>query len=251
MGRFIDKLNEPDVCCFGTWVKLSTIETVEMLAIAGFDFIVVDMEHAPHTFETAYRCMVVAQSLGMYVLVRIPEQATTDIQRVLDGGADGILVPRVRTAAEAQRVMEGMRFSPGGSRGMGSTSRAGRWGLRPVADYVAEGNSGVLRIPQLEDPDALRNTAGILDAEGVNGVFVGTGDLSLVTGKPASHPENAALIDHMLAVAGERNVPCGTAVGTAQAALECRDRGFKFVMVSNDASMFGQAATDLTRSLRA
>jgi 2-keto-3-deoxy-L-rhamnonate aldolase RhmA len=250
VNRFVDVLGKGDSCFFGTWVKLSTLETVEMLAIAGFDFIVVDMEHAPHTFETAYRCTVLAQSLGMYVLVRIPEQATTDLQRVLDTGADGVLVPRVRNAAEAHLVVDGMRFSPNGSRGMGSTSRAGRWGQRPVADYVAEGETGVLRIPQLEDPDALRDAATILDVDGVNAVFVGTGDLSLATGKPASHPDNAALIDHLLAVAGERSVPCGTAVGNAKAALEARDRGFKFVMVSNDTSMFAQAANEIVTGLR-
>lgn len=251
MANFLHTLRQGDACQFGTWVKLSSLETLELLAIAGFDFVVIDMEHAPHTFETAYRCIVGAQGLGMKALVRLPDSQGTYVQRILDSGADGVLVPRVRTPEEARLLMDGMVFSPQGSRGLGITSRAGHWGLKPTPDYVREGNEGVFRGVQLEDQSALRQAADILDTPGVNAAFVGPGDLALSSGKPASHPDNAALIDGLLAAAKQRGVPVGTAVGDAAAARQAQERGFGFVMVSNDLSLFGKAAAELVRGFKA
>lgn len=250
MANFLQMLAQPGNCQFGTWVKLSTLETLEGLALAGFDFVVIDMEHAPHTFETAYRCIIGAQGFGMRALVRLPDSNGTYVQRILDSGADGVLVPRVRGAEEARQLMDGMIFSPKGSRGLGITSRAGHWGLKTTPQYVEHGNNAVFRGVQLEDVDALRNADQILGVEGVNAAFVGPGDLALSSGKPASHPDNAALIDQLLAVAKARGLPCGTAVGDAAAARLARERGFNFVMVSNDLSLFVKSAAELVCGFR-
>lgn len=250
MLNFLQQLGPGDACKFGTWVKLGTMETLEMLAIAGFDFIVVDMEHAPHSLESAYRLIIGAQGFGMAALVRLPDSGGALVQRILDSGADGVLVPRVRNVAEARTVADGMRFSPTGSRGLGITSRAGHWGLKSTPDYVAEGNRDVFRAVQLEDAEALRDAGEILAVEGINAAFVGPGDLALSTGKPASHPDNAALIDDLLATCRERRMACGTAVGDANAAHAARERGFGFVMVSNDCTLFGKAAQALVQGIR-
>lgn len=250
VSDFLSTLREPGACRFGTWVKLGTPETLECLALAGFDFIVVDTEHAPHTFESAYRCIVLAQGFGMKALVRLPDSQGADVQRILDSGADGVLIPRVRSADEARRIAEGMLFSPKGMRGLGITSRAGHWGLKSTPQYVQEGNELVLRAPQLEDPSALREVEQILDVEGINAVFVGPGDLALASGKPATHPDNAALVDHVARVANARGVPCGTAVGDAAAAQKARERGFNFVMVSNDITLFAKSAAELMRGIK-
>ena len=247
---FLRQLGPGDACQFGTWVKLGTLETLEMLAIAGFDFVVVDMEHAPHSLESAYRLIVAAQGFGMRCLVRLPDSEGALVQRILDCGCDGVLVPRVRNAAEAESVAQGLRFSPGGLRGLGITSRAGHWGLKSTPDYVAQGET-LVRGVQLEDADALRDAARILAVPGINAAFVGPGDLALATGKPASHPDNAALIDGLLASCQARGIPCGTAVGDAAAARAARERGFSFVMVSNDCSLFGKAAQALVRGIHA
>jgi 2-dehydro-3-deoxyglucarate aldolase/4-hydroxy-2-oxoheptanedioate aldolase len=250
MANFLEQLAPGSACRFGTWVKLGTLETLEMLAIAGFDFVVVDMEHAPHTLESAYRLIVSAQGFGMRALVRLPDSDGALVQRILDSGADGVLVPRVRNVAEAQAVASGLRFSPDGLRGLGITSRAGRWGLKPTPEYVAEGNRDVFRAVQLEDASALREAGEILAVQGINAAFVGPGDLALSTGKPASHPENEALIDALLVTCRSRGMPCGTAVGDANAAREAAARGFNFVMVSNDCTLFGKAAQTLVRAIR-
>jgi 2-dehydro-3-deoxyglucarate aldolase/4-hydroxy-2-oxoheptanedioate aldolase len=241
-------LQHPGPATFGTWVKLPSFETLEMLASAGFEFVVIDMEHSPLTLDFAYGATVVAQGLGMAVLVRVPDRSGSHIQRLLDAGVDGILVPQVSSADEARRVVGQMVFSPEGRRGMGSTSRAGRWGLAGTAEYLGGGDR-VVRGIQLEDREALAEMDAIVDTPGLGAVFLGTGDLSLSSGLPASAPELQDLTDKLLAATRARDLPCGTAVGDSAAALAAADRGFSFVMVSNDATMFGRAAAQIGADL--
>ena len=248
---FVQRLRARERCLFGTWVKLPTHETLEMLARAGFDYVVLDAEHAPLTLETIYRLIAHAQALGLGALVRVPDQASNDFQRLLDCGADGLLVPRVRNADEARRAIGRMVFSPAGERGLGITSRAGAWGTEPLADYLRRGAEDVLRCPQFEDRQVLEHPGAVLDVSGVNAAFIGMGDLSMTTGLPATHPELQALADGLLAACRERDLPCGAAAGDATAALRAAERGFAFVMVSNDATLFARAAVAVIQQLRA
>ncbi len=234
---------------FGTWVKLPSLETLEMLAAAGFEFVVIDMEHSPLTLDFAYAAIVVSQALGMTALVRVPDRSGSHVQRLLDAGADGLLVPQVSSAEEARRCVDQMVFSPTGRRGMGGTSRAGRWGLAGNPDYLATGDE-VVRGIQLEDREALADMDAILDTPGLGAVFLGTGDLSLSSGLPPNAPELQDLTDKLLAATAARGLPCGTAMGDASAALAASARGFSFVMVSNDATIFGRAAAELGGALK-
>lgn len=118
---FARRLASADRCLVGTWVKIPALEPVEILADAGFDYIVIDQEHAPLTLEFAYQATVVAQGAGMSVLVRVPDRSGSHLQRLLDAGVDGILVPRVTSVAEATSAVRQMLFSPGGDRGIGIT----------------------------------------------------------------------------------------------------------------------------------
>lgn len=251
MQPFLTRIREPGACLFGTWVKLNSLETLEMLGWAGYDFVVVDAEHSPHTFESTYRTIVAAQGFGMSALVRLPDLHSYDAQRVLDAGADGVLIPRVRHADDARHAMDSLMFTPVGSRGMGITSRAGRWGARPIPEYLAHGDQHVARVLQFEDQQALDAVESILAVPGVNCAFIGYGDLSLSSGQPAAHPDNAQRVQKWLAACQSHQIPCGTAVADAQAAERSRAQGFSFVMISNDAAMFGRSASELLRPLKA
>lgn len=249
--RMIDRLTDPaQGPLLGTWVKIPALETVELLARAGFDFVTIDLEHSPMTLEATYRATVLAQALGLHVLVRVPDRSGSHVQRILDLGADGILVPHVHDADDAAAAIAGMRFPPHGTRGLGTTSRAGTWGLDATPDYLARGEQDVLRVPQLEDPGALADAAAILDTPGLNAVFLGTGDLSLATGLPAGDPRLGRFATDLLAAAAAHAVPCGTAVRDAAAAGRAAEQGFAFVMVGNDAHLFGAAARQLCHDAR-
>jgi len=248
--RFTDKLKRAEQCQYGTWVKLPCHETLDMLALAGLDFVVLDTEHAPLTLETCARLTAHAQALGLSVLVRTPDQRTNDYQRLLDLGIDGLLIPRVRDEAEAHAAVSRMRFSPVGERGLGITSRAGHWGMKPLAHYLSEGNDHTLRCLQLEDPQVLDNARQVLSVEGVNAAFLGMGDLVMTTGLNPTDPTLQSRVDHLLDVCKELSLPCGAAVQDAEAAKRAAQRGFSFVMISNDASIFGKAAQAIWGALR-
>jgi len=226
----------------GTWVKIPSLETVELLGHAGFDFVVIDMEHAPHGMDLAYRLIFAAQAAGMAALVRLPDRSGAEIQRLLDGGADGLLVPKVASLDVARRLTRQMVFSPRGERGNGSTSRAGRWGLVPIGDYVRRGDEECLRMVQLEDWDALSAAADYLALPDVNGVFVGLGDLFLSSGKTSADPDVRNLVADVAAAAKAVGKLSGIAAPTPAEARSYLDMGYSLVMVSNDATLFGRAA---------
>ncbi|MES2170311.1 MAG: aldolase/citrate lyase family protein, partial [Actinomycetota bacterium] len=148
----------------GTFVKLPSQETVELIAIAGFDFIVIDLEHAPLDLETTFRHIGVALHLGVSSVVRVPGLAGGWIQRILDAGAEGIMLPHTDTAEQAEEAVRAIRFEPWGTRGAGSTSRAGGWGSLPVEEYVRFGQEEVVFMPQIESGDGARNAAEIMAA---------------------------------------------------------------------------------------
>ena len=250
MNGFVTRLRERERTLLGTWVKIPALETVELIAHAGFDYVVIDLEHSPMTLESAYRAIVVAQGCGLAALVRLPDHTGAYVQRLLDSGADGLLVPRVQSAAQARQALSAMIFAPRGERGMGLTSRAGRWGLTVGSDYLAHGDAEVLRCLQLEDLAVLQGVEQILGVPDLGAVFVGMGDLTMSSGLPATDPRIRDAVDHVLTSAAATGTPVGTAVGTADAARAAIDRGYAFVMVSNDASLFGRAATDLVAAVR-
>ncbi|MFI5611565.1 HpcH/HpaI aldolase/citrate lyase family protein [Amycolatopsis sp. NPDC051903] len=235
----------------GTWLKIASGEPVEIMAYAGFDFVVIDLEHAPLDLQTAYRLINSAAALGMTPLVRVPDKTPSTIQKILDAGALGILVPHVDTVEEAAAVGRACRFPPRGVRGAGGTSRAGAWGLRPNAEYLASGDD-VLCVPQLESAEAIGAAPEILALDTVDAVFVGAADLSLSMGSTPSSPEVLELIGSAIQAAHAAGKRCGLAFGGVpeRAAQAARD-GCDFVLLSNDTSMLAEAARGLVSAFRA
>lgn len=234
----------------GTWLKIASGEPVEIMAYAGFDFVVVDLEHAPLDLQTAYRLVNSAAALGMTPLVRVPDRTPSTIQKILDAGAMGVLVPHVDTVEQAAAVGRACRFPPHGVRGAGGTSRAGAWGLRANAEYLATG-SDVLCVPQLESVEAIKAAPEILALDTVDAVFVGAADLSMSMGTTPAAPEVAELISSAIEAAHAAGKHCGLAFGgmPERAVRAVRD-GCDFVLLSNDTTMLAEAARDLVTAFR-
>jgi 2-dehydro-3-deoxyglucarate aldolase/4-hydroxy-2-oxoheptanedioate aldolase len=230
------------------WVKIPAIETIELIAHAGYDFVVIDLEHGPMSLESCYRAIVVGQGRGLTALVRMPDASGSLTQRVLDMGADGLLVPHVTSRDAAAAAVAGMLFPPHGARGLGTTSRAGVWGMEPTKAYLDRAVDRVMRIPQLEDPEAIEAAEEICAVDGVNAVLIGLGDLSLSLGVAPGDATLDPLIDRVLAAAHGHDLPVGTAVRTSDAAAAAARRGYDFVVLGNDATVFGDAATQLVAS---
>jgi 2-keto-3-deoxy-L-rhamnonate aldolase RhmA len=250
MNGFMDRVRSAGRGLLGTWVKIPSFETVELLAHAGFDFVVIDMEHSPLALDRVCELVFAAQRMGMAALVRLPDQLGTPVQPLLDAGADGLLVPRVSSLEAAAAISARMVFGPAGERGLGFTSRAGRWGLMPLPDYLAHGDGQCLRMIQLEDWATLEAAAQYAALKHVNGLFVGLGDLFLSSGRPASAPEVQSLVRSVLAATKEAGILSGIAAGTTAEARGYLTLGYSLVMVSNDATLFGRAAAELVSASR-
>lgn len=241
-------LNTPGAV--GTWVKLPTIESVQILAHAGYDFVVIDQEHAPIDIRTAYQLVNTASAEGLLALVRVDELRPASIQRILDAGAAGVLIPHIDTPEQADLAARSVRFPPFGIRGAGGTSRAGRWGTLPTADYLASGNDRALCIPQLESKLAIDNVEKIAAVAGVDALFVGVADLSMDMGTTPSDPEVVRLYLHALETAHKAGKPCGFASGSAAGARAALDQGFDFVMASSDTAMLVAEASGVVGAVR-
>jgi 2-dehydro-3-deoxyglucarate aldolase/4-hydroxy-2-oxoheptanedioate aldolase len=247
---FVDRARSASGGLLGTWVKIPAFETVEMLAHAGFDFVVLDMEHSPLSLDRTYELIFAAQRMGMAALVRLPDHLGTAVQPLLDAGADGLLVPRVTSPETAAAIAARMVFAPAGERGLGFTSRAGRWSMMPLPDYLRRGDEQCLRMIQLEDWASLEAVGRFASLSQVNGLFVGTGDLFLSSGKPAGSPEVQALLRQVLEATGAAGKLSGVAASTPAEAQTYLAMGFSLVMVSNDATLFGRAAAEIVRASR-
>jgi len=234
----------------GTWIKLDTTESVEIMADAGFDFIVIDLEHAPLGLDTAARMISLARAVNVLPLVRVPGHDAARIGRILDAGAGGILAPHVDSPEEARQVVSATRFPPLGERGAGGTSRAGRWGLLPRAEYVRVGNEDVLCIAQLESVAAIEAAPEIVAVEGIDAVFLGAGDLSLSLGLSSGDERVLELLAAGRAAAAAAGKPCGAAAAGADAAVRAAGLGHGFLVVGNDATMLARSAHALVGSVR-
>jgi 4-hydroxy-2-oxoheptanedioate aldolase len=160
---------------FGLWSSLSSHYTVEVIAGAGFDWILLDSEHSPADIENLLTQLQAAASYPTHPVVRVPWNDMVTIKRVLDIGAQSLLIPYVSTAAEARSAVSYTRYPPSGVRGVAGTTRATRFGRIP--DYARRAHEEICVLVQVETQQALDNIEAIAAVEGVDGIFVGPADL--------------------------------------------------------------------------
>ncbi|MBX6748483.1 MAG: 2,4-dihydroxyhept-2-ene-1,7-dioic acid aldolase [Micromonosporaceae bacterium] len=236
-------LARPDGPALGTWVKLPAMESVELIALAGFDFVVIDLEHSPMNLETAYRLIGTANHLGVASIVRIPTLEAGIVQRILDAGAEGVMLPHVDSVEEAVAAVRAVRFPPLGTRGVGATSRAGAWGAIDRAEYLRYGQEEVVLIAQIESAAAATAAGAIAAVDGVDALLIGAADLSTSEQTTEDDPRIVALIAEAIKACVAAGKPIGNAGGASAASVQAAvDAGYTFTLMSNDASLLGAAA---------
>jgi 2-keto-3-deoxy-L-rhamnonate aldolase RhmA len=237
-SRFKERLCAPDARLLGMFVKFPTLETTEILASAGYDFIIIDMEHAPLGVETVYGMIVAAERSGMAALVRLRGHETATANMFMDAGASGVLVPHCSPFDVAQDLITDMLFPPAGRRGAGGGGRATRWGIDGPEEYRRGGDQGVVRVPMIEDPEAVDDIDRILGVPGVDAAFIGQGDLTQTLGDRAAAQ---ALVDKALAACVARGIPAATTAYGDDVEQRFR-QGFRWLAIANDTGTFTRAA---------
>lgn len=243
----------------GLWSTLPSSYVSELIAGAGFDWLLLDTEHTPSDVpQMLQQLQAVAaarprEGLGCsHAVVRPAWNDKVLIKRYLDIGVQTLLLPFVQNADEARAAVEAVRYAPQGIRGMGGSMRASNFGRD--AEYVAHAADEICLLVQVETGEALDNLEAIAKVDGIDGVFIGPADLSASLGYPgnATHPEVEATIDRALATIRA----CGKAPGilavNPERAQACLDAGALFVAVGMDMMLLRQGADALaTRFKRA
>ncbi len=234
----------------GTWISSASAVVAEAIGYAGFDWGVVDMEHAPLDVPGVLQLLQALSGTKMVPVVRVPWNDTVVVKRVLDAGATTVLFPFVQDADEARRAVAAMRYPPEGVRGVAGMSRASRYGSTP--NYLKNANSQVGAIVQIETPAALEQLEAIAAVPGVDAMFIGPADLSAAMGQVGNltHP---SVMDAM-AKAVQRckaiGMPVGTLGTSPEIVAQYRATGFDFVAVSSDIGFIMRGAQAALAALR-
>jgi 2-keto-3-deoxy-L-rhamnonate aldolase RhmA len=166
----------------GSWITLNHPSIAEIMADAGFDWLCIDLEHSVTDYFEAQQLIIAIQSKGIKAFVRVGENNARIIKRVLDAGADGIIVPSVNSAEDAQKAVNAMKYPPLGTRGVG-LARAQSYGFT-FDNYRDIKSKEIILIVQIEHINAIKELDAILKIDGVDGTFIGPYDLSGSIGKP-------------------------------------------------------------------
>lgn len=230
----------------GLWQSLGHHVAAEVCAGAGFDWLLLDGEHAPNDLLTLLAQAQAVAAYPVHAVARVPIGEAWLIKQVLDIGIQTVLVPMVDNADQAREMARAMRYPPLGVRGVGAgMARASAYGN--IADYVASANDQVCLLVQAESRAAVENIDAIAGTEGVDGVFIGPADLAADMGFPgnAGAPEVQAAIDHAIARIRAAGKAPGILTYDPAAARRYLEAGALFVAVGSDVTLLSRAARAL------
>ena len=235
----------------GTWLTFTDPDVAEVLAGSGVDFLAVDGEHGVVDVGSLGPLLAAIHAHGIPALFRVAENEQARIQHALDSGASGVIVPRIRSAADAARAADATRYPPAGTRGIGPRRAAG-YG-RSSGDYFAGVNDVVTCCVQIETREAVADLDAILAVPGVDSLLIGPNDLSGAFDVPGQHdhPDVAATIEAVRAGAAAFGTPVGIHVPTVEVARRRIDEGFDFVTVGADFGLFSAAVDAMVAAVRA
>jgi 2-keto-3-deoxy-L-rhamnonate aldolase RhmA len=224
----------------GTFLKTPTSHATEIVAGLGFDFVVIDQEHAPFDRTTTDIALMAARGSNIPALVRV--SGPDVVLSVLDCGASGILMPHVVSADYAREVAALCRYR-GGRRGYATSTRAGGYTAVPMWQHIRASDDGIAVVAQIEDPEALDQIDAIAAVDGIDSLFIGRGDLTAAFGNETSNPpEVRSAVEKICAAARRVNKPVSVYVGTRPEAEWLRDRGATTFIHNSDQGFLRQAA---------
>jgi 2-dehydro-3-deoxyglucarate aldolase len=234
----------------GTWILSAQPLIAEAMGHAGFDWGVVDMEHAPLDVSGVAAMLQAVAGTRMLPVVRVPWNDAVVVKRVLDAGATTLLFPFVQDAQEAARAVAATRYPPEGVRGMVGMSRASRFGTTP--HYLQNANRGIGVVMQIETPQALAQLEPIARVRGVDALFIGPADLSAAMGHVGQlhHPAVMEAMAQAVQRCKAQGVPVGTVGNTPQLVAQYRALGFDFVAISSDLGFLMKGAQEAIAALR-
>jgi 4-hydroxy-2-oxoheptanedioate aldolase len=236
---------------FGAWISTGSATNAEILGHAGFDFLVLDLEHGAGDLRDATEMLRAAERAGTAPVLRVPSHDAAFLKRVLDRGARSIMVPQVENAADARALVAACRYPPAGRRGYGVPgARASDYGFD--AEYTERANDELLLVIQIESADAVREAAAICAVDGVDVAFIGVNDLAGSIGllEQLDRPELRALVAEAEAAIRGAGKPLGTVPSAGASWSDLARAGYGMIAHTSDVALLREGARTLVAAGR-
>jgi 4-hydroxy-2-oxoheptanedioate aldolase len=248
-NMFKERLRDGQVQ-LGLWAGLASAYTAEVIAGAGYDWVLIDTEHSPADLENVLGQLQAIEPYPTTAAVRVSWNDTVTIKRYLDIGAQTLLVPYVQTADEARMAVANTRYPPEGVRGVALTTRANRFGR--LAEYTSRAAENICVIVQIETALGLENVEDIASVKGVDALFVGPADLhaALGYGGETTNPQVVSLIDQAITRIADTGKAPGVFAPIEDYARRWIDMGALVVAVGSDIGVLARGTENLLRRFR-
>jgi 2-keto-3-deoxy-L-rhamnonate aldolase RhmA len=234
----------------GTFVKLGRREVIEILALAGLDFAICDLEHSQITEAEAGHMIAAARSCGLPVIVRVAEFDSGEINRLLEAGAAGIQLPQVQTREQVAAFRAACKYPPEGSRSVSLAQPAAGYGSEPLTEYLVRSNREVLLVGQLETRELEKSLTTLLD--GLDVAFIGSLDLTVDMGVPGKleDPQVQQRLREIEVAATAAKVHLGIYADSPARAAQAAAAGYRMIALSSDLGALAAATKSWTKQLQ-
>jgi len=235
----------------GTFVRMASPDVVELAGYAGCQFVLIDMEHSPVTWERAGTMVMAAEAAGTVPVIRLSRGSRDLVSRALDIGAHGVMVAQVETAEETAAIVAATRYGSDGTRGTAGTRRSAFGLTMSLAEFVPAANAATFVSVQVETVASVDNVESIAAVEGVDCLFIGLSDLSVDLDLPGQwdHPDVLEQVARVQAACDANGVACGVPVPDAGFAAGFMDRGARFI-ATGDVGVLGRAMRSFVEEVR-
>jgi 2-keto-3-deoxy-L-rhamnonate aldolase RhmA len=241
-------------CIYGMMIRQSRDPgTPAIFAAAGYDFCFFDMEHGNYSMETVADLIRGCKSVGIGSIIRVPHLETHFISRVLDAGAEGIMVPMTSRREQAERIVRYSKFTPLGARGFGNQTGQTDYQVRKTVEFMKEANENTFIVAQIETKEAIENIEEILDVEGIDVGLIGPNDLSISLGVPDLMGSEVMThaIDRVVQAAKKKKKASGMHIGSIDALKKWRSKGMTVLAYSTDIGFMYSASKSALEQLKA
>jgi 4-hydroxy-2-oxoheptanedioate aldolase len=234
----------------GTWIAITDVYAVEMIAGLGFDWLLVDMEHIPIGKETLRGILMACKGSDSVPIVRVASATVENFQSALDLGAQGVMAPMINSVADAENAVRCCRYPPQGRRGFGPIRASGYF--KHTDEYRREANDETLLFAQIETPEAVENAAAILGTPGIDGLYIGNADL----GNFMNHNAKAGaanvqrVIDDLIKMATNASIPIGLPTWSTAEFRRYMELGANLLTIGSDFSFLAAQAEAELKGVR-
>jgi 2-keto-3-deoxy-L-rhamnonate aldolase RhmA len=250
MNPLKEKLKHGELVCGQMVLELFTPGIATMLAGAGADFVLFDMEHSRCDISLVAEMIAFSGGAGIVPMVRVPDTGVAPLSRVCDLGARGVMIPRVESRDQMLEIVAQLKYAPEGRRGVALGIAHDRYSAGGPA-YFADANNDILIVALLETPRAFANLEEIVSVPGVDVAWMGHYDLTVAMGIPAdfAHPAFLAHMDALLEACARHKVAPGFLPATPEDAIRWIKKGFRMISLGTDISTFMKAFSSFRRAI--